>query len=403
MDFKSAVYRINHIPWSALGKTELDSKKQLELGAEYLRRMANFFREQSLTPINPLLTNIAAILGDKEPFQLTEYCSIETEKSLENKSLLKAIVTFYLQLSKYSQHNPKAGTYLPVYEPLIQLMEAGASFGYREGGLLFYQGGFCPLHNWYERFGEQNLMNYIYFTFEEEQFFIELDYENYAQRQIILYPNGTYMISCIDDCLVEGQINFEGITDITTISSALFESKWDALTASYRNQWNLVKENYPVGQCITGIIKYFYPQGARVQLGTVQGLISDNCGNTPNFIDCVITGVVSGYDEQNMWVVLDHVSEIDMEDCLKPVISLLRSAFPCGIDEKNYFLLLHLLYHDLCDEHLARVMSLVMDQPEAVISNDVAKAFYMDFNVTELQSLETWLKTHGLDKLRKEP
>lgn len=244
-------------------------------------------------------------------------------------------------------------------------------------------------------------MHYIYFEFEKEQFFIELDTENRPQRQIILYPNGTYEISCRDNCLAEGEIDLETSKDITNISFALFENNWNEFTASHRSQWNMIKENYPIGRCVTGIIKYFYPQGARVNLGTVQGILPNNCENVPTFIDCVVQGVVSGYDEQNMWIVLEDVNEIKLEDCFKPFLSLLRCAFPHGIDEKNYFLLLYLLYDDFCDENLAKLMSLVMDKKEALVSNDMGKAFSMDFDRMELETLEMQLKQYGLDKLRK--
>ena len=62
----------------------------------------------------------------------------------------------YLQLAKYSDQNPDAYKYMQVYEPLIQLLEEGFLFTYREGGLMIFGGGLYHLHHWYETYLNKN-------------------------------------------------------------------------------------------------------------------------------------------------------------------------------------------------------------------------------------------------------
>lgn len=49
-------------------------------------------------------------------------------------------------------------------------------------------------------------MNYIMIKYENEEFWIEIDKENYAIRQIII-SGDNIEISCINDCLAEGKIS----------------------------------------------------------------------------------------------------------------------------------------------------------------------------------------------------
>ena len=149
MYFEYAIERINKIDWNNLGNPASQNEKHL--GYEYLKRMAHFFYSQNLKPINPLFTNIASLLGDKEIMNIMEYCNVEAQEALEDKSMMKASLTLYLQLAKYSDKNKNAGMFLQIYEPLIQLMEEGFVFAFREGGFQVFNTKFYPLYDWYER------------------------------------------------------------------------------------------------------------------------------------------------------------------------------------------------------------------------------------------------------------
>lgn len=149
MYFENAIERINKINWNKLGNPASQNEKNL--GYEYLKRMAHFFYIQKLKPMNPLFTNIASLLGDKEIMNIMEYCNVDAQEMLEDKSTMKASLTFYLQLAKYSDKNESAGIFLQIYEPLIQLMEEGFVFAFREGGFQIFDAKFYPLYNWYKR------------------------------------------------------------------------------------------------------------------------------------------------------------------------------------------------------------------------------------------------------------
>ena len=69
-------------------------------------------------------------------------------------------------------------------------------------------------------------MNYIMIKYENEEFWIEIDKENYAIRQIII-SGDNIEISCINDCLAEGKIYlYELDGDITKIDKEKFDLKW---------------------------------------------------------------------------------------------------------------------------------------------------------------------------------
>lgn len=149
MYFNNAIERINKIEGRKL-EDNLDEQKKL--GYEYLRRMAVFVHEKELKPINPLCINIATILGDSEDDEYIKYCSDEIQTALKNKILPKMIINFYLQLAKFADDNEQASLYLQIYEPMIRLLEQGAEYGFREGGLMIDNVMFFPLGGWYSRF-----------------------------------------------------------------------------------------------------------------------------------------------------------------------------------------------------------------------------------------------------------
>lgn len=151
MYFNDAINRINKIEWEKLGQTIGNSER--DWGYEYLQGMAEFVNEQALKPnINPLLVNVASVLGDRTEINYVEYCGVEVQEALINNALPKHILNFYLQLANYADHNRNVERYLRIYEPLIQLLENGFVFAFREGGLMVHNVAFYPLNGWYERF-----------------------------------------------------------------------------------------------------------------------------------------------------------------------------------------------------------------------------------------------------------
>lgn len=152
MYFKNAINRINQIEWEKLSITN-DADEQ-NLGHEYLRRLAIFFYNQKIKPINPLVANVAALLGDESTINIEDCCDLMVLESLKDKSIPKAIVMFYLQLARYIDQSQKTASLLEIYEPLIRLLEKGFVFGYREGGFMIYNAKLYPLNGWYNIFLE---------------------------------------------------------------------------------------------------------------------------------------------------------------------------------------------------------------------------------------------------------
>ena len=153
-------------------------------------------------------------------------------------------------------------------------------------------------------------MRYVYFEFDGEKFCIEIDGSHTALRQIIEDTNGQVLVSCRDGCLAEGDVIPEEFAcEFSDISHAEFELFWRKHTEKLRKSWNTVKEHFPVGAEISGTIRYFYPHGVIVNLDDAQGCADCNAtmSNSPQnamYPGCRLSGVVSGYDDINFWVLI---------------------------------------------------------------------------------------------------
>ncbi len=160
--------------------------------------------------------------------------------------------------------------------------------------------------------GKVELVKYIYFEFEKEKFYIELDETLYATRQIIIDKDNKVEISCIDCCLAEGKVNVEEfVCKYKNISKSEYEKIWEKYTESKRKDWIKIKEKYPIKTQVTGTIKYFYPQGIIVDFGDTQGCADynscrENSDSSSLYPYHIINGEVYGYDENNMWILINN-------------------------------------------------------------------------------------------------
>lgn len=150
MYLDNAIQRINSINWDVVGSNL--SNADTHLGYEFLRRLAQFFKDQSIKPVPPLYANIARLLGDSEEVKISDYCNPKATKFLSENMYVGKIFGYYLQLAKYADKNPDAFNYLSVYEPLIKIIERGGLFILRHLELDIVQVANFPLHGWYERF-----------------------------------------------------------------------------------------------------------------------------------------------------------------------------------------------------------------------------------------------------------
>lgn len=151
MYLDEAILRVNNIKWDMVGTNV--SKEEVDLGYEFLRRLANFFKDESIKPIRPFAADIARLLGDADTeINISDYCNSEVDNFLGQNMSKKNIIQYYIHLAKYADEHPHAIKYLSVYEPLIRLLEKGGMYVLRLNELEIEKVCCFPLNGWYERF-----------------------------------------------------------------------------------------------------------------------------------------------------------------------------------------------------------------------------------------------------------
>jgi hypothetical protein len=147
MYLNEAIERINNIKWEVVGT---NSKDLGNLGYEFLRRLAHFFKSKGIEPMAPMFSNIAKLLGDVEEVNISDYCNPCTIEFCNKYTYVKYLFNHYLQLAKYADKNSDVIKYLSVYDPLIKVLERGGMFSLNTHTLELC--GQFPLYGWYERF-----------------------------------------------------------------------------------------------------------------------------------------------------------------------------------------------------------------------------------------------------------
>jgi len=143
--------RINQINWNEVHTKE--NEEYSKLGIEFLRRLAIFFREESVRPTHPMIANIAKILGDVEKeIKILDFCSKEASDFLTKEVYFGKVFEYYIQLARYADINPIYSKYLSIYEPLIRIAERGGFFVLKPHELDIINVSYIPLGNWYERY-----------------------------------------------------------------------------------------------------------------------------------------------------------------------------------------------------------------------------------------------------------
>jgi hypothetical protein len=146
--------------------------------------------------------------------------------------------------------------------------------------------------------------------------YFEVNKNNIILRQIA--SNGEiYLASNViqtDGNMYLGDQPFESSEndeDVISITKDEFEDVWSAHLKIYEARWSQIKQTYPVGTTLQGLIHIFFPQGVIVNLG-------NNVLGVADYKACLastkrefmytrnkITAVVAGYDEENQWLILD--------------------------------------------------------------------------------------------------
>lgn len=158
-----------------------------------------------------------------------------------------------------------------------------------------------------------------YFSWEDEYIrgttYIEVE-DGYAIKQIAVTQN-KYIASNRKDVehhyyLAEGLLDVSEMIDDggSEISEKEFYVIWNKYSEVLIHTWNITKEKYPIGLEVEGKIEVFYPQGVIVSF-------PENVVGIADYINCKestqpenlyphhkITGIVNGYDEENMWLII---------------------------------------------------------------------------------------------------
>lgn len=150
---------------------------------------------------------------------------------------------------------------------------------------------------------------------EQENYYFEVDAEMIAYRQVTVM-NDCYRVSIAPDFLLaEKEIElFEGDEEI---SQEQFNEIWYEAVAPYRVDWEQVKQNYARGTVVRGSIMMFYPQGVIIQLSDTAYAIADTAElrthTKPELMypGYQVQGTVTGYDDNNFWLILDHCTVSD--------------------------------------------------------------------------------------------
>lgn len=85
-----------------------------------------------------------------------------------------------------------------------------------------------------------------------------------------------------------------------------------------------------------------------------------------------------------------------MDEILKNDIVKLGSAFPGGISETIYKMVIYLLYEEYSDRNLAELLSLFTGKTYAQVYNDISGISSYHFADVEIQTIEIKLKKCGL-------
>lgn len=151
MYVENAIIRLNNINWDAIGQN--GHKKDMELGIEFLKKMAKFCKKNNITPNLPFMTDLPSFFGKKTIDNvLLEQCNDTVKKIIKNPSFSTSVVNYYLRASLLKDEKEKKIDCIYVYEPIILLFEKGGNFIYKERGMSFINSGLIPLTNWFEKF-----------------------------------------------------------------------------------------------------------------------------------------------------------------------------------------------------------------------------------------------------------
>lgn len=151
-------------------------------------------------------------------------------------------------------------------------------------------------------------MTTLSFKARDFDYFMELNEEQYPVRVIISDNKGNIKVSSKENCLPERALEFDEKIH-TLISQEDFDDKWRMVHKTYLREWEDIKKEYPIGTKIDVNVECFYPQGIICEANQVRFYTSDiKYIEEEEFLYPTdpLEGLVSGYDDVNMWVIFKH-------------------------------------------------------------------------------------------------
>lgn len=146
-------------------------------------------------------------------------------------------------------------------------------------------------------------MQYLLIDFDNEKYWLEMNEQLIALRQVIVDKASNIHVSCREDCLAEGIVQLDELDGTyKEILQDEFESMWVSALRPYCEEWLKIKEKYTVGRNVEGICKYFYPQGAIIR---GEDYVASYKGKKEILFNESLVAQIVGYDEQNLWLVLE--------------------------------------------------------------------------------------------------
>lgn len=146
------------------------------------------------------------------------------------------------------------------------------------------------------------MKKYVTISDDEEVYWIEVDNENYALRQVIKDKDNVFHISCLEDCLAEGKI--DNLEKYEIITQDRFLYIWNKVLEKYQVHWNNVCKKYRREDILIGKVMFFYPQGVILQGKDYMAIYKGN----KNMIlhNCYQMRIID-YDNENRWIIVDII------------------------------------------------------------------------------------------------
>lgn len=145
--------------------------------------------------------------------------------------------------------------------------------------------------------------------------YIEVTDSGIHMRQLSVFKD-YYISSNVDLFLAEKPLLLEDVKNeenqIEPITKNEFSEIWQEYLNHHKSKWAKIKKAFPINKPVIGCIRVFFPQGIIVELGEqvfgVTGFKKAKATVNSEFIMSTryqITGIITGYDENNQWIKLD--------------------------------------------------------------------------------------------------